>query len=202
MAARRKTKAKPKTKAAAPPKPNPESAEPQEKRKGAPVGNRFWEMRSSHGRQPIFKNPEDLWAAATEYFAWVEANPLYEDKLFAYEGEITHAPAARMRAMTLGGLCIFLDIARSTFDEYASREGFSAITRQIAEVVRAQKFEGASAGLLNANIIARELGLADKQELTGKDGEAIKVEETGAENVFAKALDLVKQAARLKPNEA
>lgn len=201
MAARRKTKAKRK----AAPKANPLAAQtpaPEKRKGGPPKGNRFWEMRSSHGRHPIFKTPEDLWSAAAEYFAWAEANPLYEDKLFAYEGAITHAPAARMRAMTLGGLCIFLDIARSTFDEYASRDGFSAVTRQIAEVVRAQKFEGASAGLLNANIIARELGLADKQELTGRDGEAIKVEETGAENVFAKALDLVKQAARLKPNEA
>ena len=32
-------------------------------------------------------------------------------------------------------------------------------------VIRTQKFEGASAGLLNANIIARDLGLSDKTEL-------------------------------------
>ncbi len=36
-----------------------------------------------------------------------------------------------------------------------------------------QKFEGAAADLLNANIISRELGLADRQEHTGKDGGAI-----------------------------
>ncbi|MDC9826565.1 terminase small subunit, partial [Devosia sp. ZB163] len=41
---------------------------------------------------------------------------------------------------------------------------------RVDEIIRAQKFEGAAAGLLNPNIIARDLGLADKQELTGKGG--------------------------------
>lgn len=43
---------------------------------------------------------------------------------------------------------------------------FSGITTQVEEIVRTQKFEGASADLLNANIIARDLGLADKHEGT------------------------------------
>ena len=41
------------------------------------------------------------------------------------------------------------------------------------EIIRTQKFEGASADLLNPNIIARDLGLADKSELTGAGGGAI-----------------------------
>lgn len=36
------------------------------------------------------------------------------------------------------------------------------------EIIRTQKFEGASADLLNPNIIARDLGLAEKQEHSGK----------------------------------
>lgn len=44
----------------------------------APKGNRFWEARSSHGRNPKFESPEALWAACCEYFEWVEANPLPE----------------------------------------------------------------------------------------------------------------------------
>lgn len=132
----------------------------------APKGNKFWEARSTHGRAPIFVAPDDLWAAALEYFEWVEDNPLYEDKIFAYQGMTTHESAAKMRAMTLSGLCIFLDIARSTWDEYGKKEDFSAITVRIAEVIRTQKYEGAAADLLNPNIIARDLGLSDKQEQT------------------------------------
>ena len=44
---------------------------------------------------------------------------------------------------------------------------FKTITAQIKQIIRTQKFEGASAGFLNANIIARDLGLTDKQEITG-----------------------------------
>ena len=33
-----------------------------------------------------------------------------------------------------------------------------------------QKFTGASANMLNANIIARDLGLTDKKDLTSSDG--------------------------------
>lgn len=144
-----------------------------EPKRGAPKGNRFWEMRSTHGRAPIFETPDALWDAATQYFAWVEDNPLYEDKLVTYLGSATHEPVAKMRAMTIGALCIFLGIDRKSWDNYCDRKDFFPVTSQVESIIRAQKFEGASADLLNANIIARDLGLADKQELTGKDGKPL-----------------------------
>jgi len=119
-----------------------------------------------------------LWNAASEYFAWVEDNPLWEDRVTSFQGVNTHEPIAKMRAMTIGGLCIFLDIARQSWEEYKKREGFLEVTRAIEEIIRDQKFSGAAADLLNANIIARDLGLADKSELTGKDGGSIKTETT------------------------
>lgn len=133
----------------------------------APQGNRFWEARSSHGRKPIFETPDDLWDAATQYFAWVDDNPLYESELVKFQGEAKAVDVAKMRAMTLSGLCIFLDIARRTWDDYAKRDDFMPVVNQVEEIIRTQKFEGASADLLNPNIIARDLGLADKQEHSG-----------------------------------
>jgi len=134
----------------------------------APAGNEFWKQRSSHGRKPIFPDADALWDAACEYFDWVEANPLYEAQAFAYQGVVTIEPIAKMRAMTIAGLCIFLDISQQALSEYRSREGFGEVTTRIDEIIRTQKFEGASAGLLNANIIARDLGLADKSDQTVK----------------------------------
>jgi len=135
----------------------------------APKGNQFWKARSSHGRQPIFATPEHLWEACCEYFQWVEENPLWEDKIVSYQGVTTHEPVCKMRAMTIGGLCLFLDIAKPTWAEYGKKEGFSSVVTRAEETIRDQKFSGAAADLLNANIIARDLGLADKSELTGKD---------------------------------
>jgi hypothetical protein len=132
----------------------------------APEGNQFWKARSTHGRRPIFADADALWAAATEYFEWVEANPLKEAQAFAYQGAVTTHELPKMRAMTLMGLCLFLDITRETFGQYRDRNGFADVTTRIDDVIRTQKFEGASAGLLNPNIIARDLGLADKSEIT------------------------------------
>lgn len=141
----------------------------------APTGNRFWELRSSHGRAPIFKSPDDLWTAACEYFAWVEENPLWEEKVFNGKDGIARADVAKMRAMTLDGLTLFLDVDPETWANYRKREDFFGVVTRVERVIRSQKFAGAAADLLNANIIARDLGLADKNELTGKDGGAIQI---------------------------
>lgn len=125
----------------------------------------------------MFESADDLWEACTEYFEWVEANPLEEEVLVTFQGKATKEKLAKMRAMTITGLCIFLDIATSTWRSWASgkNQDFLTVTTRVDEVIRTQKFEGASGGFLNANIIARDLGLADKSELTGRDGGAIEV---------------------------
>jgi hypothetical protein len=138
-------------------------------------GNKFWLARSSHGRNPIFSDPEQLRNACYEYFEWVENNPLYEEKIFHAQGMITKDTVTKMRAMTVSGLCLFLDICENTWANYKKQPDFLSITLEVEKVIYNQKFTGASADLLNANIIARELGLADKQqnEHTGVDGKPI-----------------------------
>jgi hypothetical protein len=143
----------------------------------APKGNQFWKARSSHGRKPIFETPEALQEACSEYFEWVEANPLWEDKIISFQGVATHVDVAKMRAMTINGLCIFLDIGRRSWDDYRVRQDFSPVCEQAEQTIREQKFTGAAADLLNPAIIARDLGLADKTELTGANGGPIETRE-------------------------
>lgn len=104
----------------------------------------------------------------------MEQNPLYEDKLVTFQGSATHEPVAKMRAMTIAGLCLFLDVSFETWTEWRrSRPDLSDVISRAEAIIYQQKFSGAAADLLNANIIARDLGLADKSELTGKDGGAL-----------------------------
>ncbi|WP_145534854.1 DNA-packaging protein [Yersinia alsatica] len=131
----------------------------------APKGNRFWEARSTHGRNPKFESPDVLWEACCEYFTWVEANPLYEVKAFAFQGVVTQESLPKLRAMTISGLCIFLDITRQTWGTFRAMEGFSDITTRAEEIIYDQKFSGAAADLLNANIIARDLGLKEQSQV-------------------------------------
>ncbi|MBO29656.1 MAG: terminase small subunit [Rhodobacteraceae bacterium] len=134
-------------------------------------GNRFWEARSSHGPKPKFDNSDDLWSACVEYFEWNEDNPLMETKGFAFQGVVTKETFPKMRAMTIGGLCLFLDVTHKQWIEWREkRPDLSAVITRAEAVIFKQKFEGASADLLNGNIIARELGLADKQDHQSSDG--------------------------------
>lgn len=133
----------------------------------APKGNKFWRARSKHGRDKIFKTPEDLWSACEEYFDWIEANPLQSAKAFSYEGKSWNHSVPVMRAMTIQGLCLFLGVEQKTWYNYKEREDFLQVITRAEDVIYNQKFTGAAADLLNSNIIARDLGLTDKREHSG-----------------------------------
>jgi hypothetical protein len=128
---------------------------------GAPVGNQFWKARTKHGRNKLFASAELLWEACQEYFQWVEDNPLWSSKTVQFQGQPVDLPEAKLRAMTIGGLCIFLDIERRTWTDWKSDKDFSPIVTRVEEIIYHQKLTGAAADLLNPNIIARELGLRD-----------------------------------------
>lgn len=134
----------------------------------APKGNQFWKARAKHGRDKVFLTPDELWNSACEYFQWVDDNPLC--KAIVYQGEVSSKPENLMRAMTVKGLCIFLGVNSKYFNDFKESldlstedgKGFSEVINKIRDIIDTQKFEGASAGLLNSNIIARDLGLSDK----------------------------------------
>lgn len=152
----------------------------------APKGNKFWEARSSHGANPKFAHPSDLWDACLEYFVWVEKNPLKEAKVVQDKGSPKVIEVSKMRAMTITGLCVFLDIVEATWHDWKkNREDLSEVITRVDQIIRTQKFEGAAADLLNANIIARDLGVADKREHTGANGGPIQTEEVSARDRIA-----------------
>jgi hypothetical protein len=141
-------------------------------------GNKWWAKRSSHGRNPKFGSPEELRAACQEYFEFVDETPLWERRVVGqYYGEAVMKDVPKMRPMTIGGLCLFLDIVRPTWEDYKSKTDFSSICVLAEETIREQKFAGASAGFFNHAIIARDLGLVDRADITSKD-EALEVTQT------------------------
>jgi len=141
----------------------------------APKGSQFWMARSKHGRNKIYSDPAILSEACFEYFQWCEDHPLYATELVKFQGKATLQDVPKMRAMTIAGLCIFLGISDETLRRYKKDENFYGVIHEAEQIIRTQKFEGASAELLNPNIIARDLGLADKKELK-HDGSDMKWE--------------------------
>lgn len=146
-----------------------------------PNEDKLWKVRKL-GKPPAFKSPEEMWERAQEYFEWCDEHNLNETKLFSYQGVVSSGEAPLMRAMTQAGLCAFLNIGTSTWHDYKTKKSeYSEVTAAIEQVMYEQKFAGASAGLLNANIIARDLGLADNTNTTLSGG--LEVKQTLAEKL-------------------
>lgn len=74
-------------------------------------------------------------------------------------------PIAKMRAMTITGLTLFLDVTLETWRTYRLREDLSEVVTRAEQIIYDQKFSGAAADLLNANIIARDLGLKEQSQV-------------------------------------
>jgi hypothetical protein len=136
------------------------------------LGNKFWQIRSKHGRDKLFKTPELLWDAACEYFEWCDNNPLTEDKGFAFQGVVTHESFAKLRPYTLEGLCRYCDCNTAYFRTFKSQmnennKDFNTVIQDIEDVIHNQQYSGAATELLNPNIVARKLGIKDSQEISG-----------------------------------
>jgi hypothetical protein len=119
-----------------------------------------------------------MWNAAVEYFMFNQSSPIEEEKIFVVDKEIERETVNHPRAMTLEALCLFLGVTASYFRTFKHRlkvgeiknpDGFVAVIDKIENVIRTQKFEYASIGLMNATIISRDLGLIDKQTVEVQD---------------------------------
>ena len=131
----------------------------------AKKNNTYWKLRTKSGRNKKYETVDDLWDRAVSYFEWVEANPLQEEQLITYQGEGFKYSISKMRAMTFEGLCLHLGISYQTWQNYKSVQDFLEVISDIECIIRTQKFEGAAAGLLNANITARDLSLRDSIQM-------------------------------------
>ncbi len=139
----------------------------------APKQNQFWKMADPEclGRPRNFESPSILWTKAKEYFQECDDNPLLRTETTTSDKGIYDKVFAHRVPYTWEGLYVYLGI--SHLDHYKELEDFLGIITHIGNIIRNQKFTGAAAGLFNANIIARDLGLSDKTETTLKGSKKI-----------------------------
>lgn len=133
----------------------------------------LWEIATKRGigKPPAFNSPDEMWERACEYFKWCGQHQIIEEKVGFFQGEPSSAFVGHKRPMTIAGLCAFLGITRQTWLNYKNKkEDYFEVTALVESIMFEQKFSGAATGQFNANIIARDLGLADKQDLTSADG--------------------------------
>lgn len=139
----------------------------------APKGNNYWQFRNKHGRDHAY-TPEGFWEEAVNYFEWM-SEKVWNKKDPIKSGDMagTLMDIPTQTPMSIASFCLYADIDENTFQRYEKETGYNdfwAVTKTIKLIIESQQFEGATVGAFNPNIIAKKLGLVEKQhhEVDGK----------------------------------
>ena len=135
--------------------------DPTKQTHGFQKGNQLWRDRTHVPKPRKFASPDEFLDAVTAYFEWSDGNPVIQQKVFGtgLKMNVEHA-----RPLTIASACVHMGMHHSTWATYRERDDFKETIYMVESIMTEQKFAGAAVGIFNANIIARDLGLADKKE--------------------------------------
>ena len=137
----------------------------------------YWEWRKKVGRGKAIKTPKELWKHACDYFQRVDEAP-FKKQDFIRGGELAGKVVEldTIRPYTWAGLeaYLFEKGIIASLDDYKLNTGeryseFKGIIRAIGKVIYDRNFSGAAVNALNPNLIARQLGLAEKTQVEVKE---------------------------------
>jgi hypothetical protein len=122
------------------------------------------------GRPKNIKTPEILWKLFEDYVKHEAENPMHKVEYVGKEGRVERTPLET--PITFMGFECWLwdnqyindlgDYQKNTDGRYSE---YTPIITRITQNCYVHNFKGASVGIFNANIIARKLGLTEKQEV-------------------------------------
>ena len=127
------------------------------------IGNQFWQLADPDkiGQPPKYK-PDTLIQKAIEYFEWVDNNPIEVEQNLGTK----NVNKVKLRQpYTLKGFWLFANICHTTWQNYRKKNEYVAVVRKIEDIIYNHKYIGATIGIFKENIIARDLGLADKKDV-------------------------------------
>jgi len=121
-------------------------------------------LRSKHGRDRIITDPDALWESACEYFKWCEDHPIITIDYKGKDATLVEYP--KPIPFQKERIALFCGVSKwESIDQLKSvSNDFLEVITRIEGIIMTQKFEGASCGLFNPLIIARDLGLSDNQK--------------------------------------
>lgn len=139
---------------------------------GAPEGNQFWKLRSKHGRDKIFSSGEMIDKSVDEFMSALYENPIKEHDFVGKDA--TEVEKNKYRVPTWNRFANFCGVHSAHFlqlkhdlkdktDEF-SKDIYAALMRA-DDLFYSEKFEMASAGLANASLIGKHLGIHEIQKV-------------------------------------
>ena len=125
--------------------------------------------------RPLHYTPKQLAEKFEEYVKWSEENVIEigeRQKGIASGGYVDKTTTNyKQRLISVHGFLVFIGKSKRWWTELSDgKQGdkFSPLKDSITSYCEDYQKEMAAAGIFNANIISRLLGLADKKELTGE----------------------------------
>lgn len=140
----------------------------------APKGNQCWMLRLKHGLDGKFKTPEEILENFEQYVQWAEETPLIEVDFRGKDATEVRLP--KMRLLTKDGFALACGFASwGTLSVYKNKsQDFAKVFTRIEQAIYTSKLEGAASGFFNHNIIARDLGLMNQEQVSMQVSEVIK----------------------------
>lgn len=134
----------------------------------------YWSWRAKVGRPKNIPTPQLLWEYACKYFEMIDESPfLKQDFIRGGDSAGKIVELETMLPYTWAGLEDYLaenDILAKLEDYKANKDNryseFAEVITHIDKIIYDRKYSGAAVNAFNANIIARDLGLADKTQNT------------------------------------
>lgn len=118
--------------------------------------------------RPLKYTPKEMVEKFTEYAQWCNDHPLQENSRTDYQKGFSDTTAYKPRRVSIEGFLVYIGCTWDWWqhlDDGKRKAEFFKVKASIREYCETYQKEMASAGLLNANIISRLLGLAEKQEV-------------------------------------
>lgn len=163
-----------------------------------------WEsiqLVSNGGKPKAFESPEHLLKGAEEYFRWCIDNPWKKEEWKTGVNGIGlqsggHVETTLGRPFTWDGLCLRLGVNDDFFHQFIyslkkenpEYQNYTRVIVFIKQVIKQQKFEGASLGVFNANLIAYDLGM--KKDVAGS-GTVVNIQINITAEDSKEALDMI-----------
>lgn len=136
----------------------------------APKGNKYGVGRDSF--KPKTYQPKEWWDKFIDYLE-DRGNKVWNKKEAIKSGDMagTVMDVPVSLPLTMESFCVYANVSMDTFRNYESKLGYEDyfdLTTRMRTIIESEQLEGATVGAYNQNIIARKLGLTDKQELDVK----------------------------------
>lgn len=135
--------------------------------------------------------PEQLMNLVVSYFEWAETNAIKAGETASFQGKTYEDTIHRPRVFTWAGLTLFCGVSTGIIQKWKRQPGYMQVLDFAETVIREQKYQYAANGMINTNMIAKELGIdkGDTFNITASaEAEANTQEamEKAVENVLSK----------------